>query len=254
VDLTIPNLGPNGTPKHVTITAIRHIANKTVLFRAIDQTSYKRYDRLLNEEQLRLFASPAGTSDVGFAGAVRELLSKATLVRVCRGMQISFENVPELALPPPTLFQTSKNFLGRMFIVDVLSEPPLATGSNQGETRKDPTRELLLLRCRMYDPEHSRYYEASTHADLSIDVPERRKEVDSLIKRLEIVETDEHTGRPMRFGFSEPAAEESKEEAKAAPPLASPRLRSAFKDAKVSSASALPLTALLTAPPHTRYR
>ena len=41
VERSIPSLGPGGVDKKVTITAIRHIYNKTVLFRAIDKVSFK---------------------------------------------------------------------------------------------------------------------------------------------------------------------------------------------------------------------
>ena len=75
------------------------------------------------------------------------------------------------AQPPPTLYQTSKNFDGRLFIIDVLAEPPLQTnqfqfeetkgnGGEDDNTEEDTSNdELLLLRLRVYDPEFSRYYE-----------------------------------------------------------------------------------------------
>ena len=169
---------------------------------------------------------------------------------MCRGLQISFEDTPELSTPPPTLFQTTRKFAGRLYIIDVLSEPPLATAfpSNQEEkVHDDEVEEFLLLRCRMYDPEFSRYYEATAHDRLPREIKERRSKVKKLVSMLEVAEMDEHTGRPMRFGFpAKDGAEKEREEAKeaeekvekvekvavAAPPLASPRLRSAFKDAK----------------------
>ena len=139
-------------------------------------------------------------------------------MRVARGLQISFEDTPELATPPPTLFQTSRKFDGRLFIIDVISEPPLATSlSNQEEQKQQEDYEWLLLRCRVYDPEYSRYYEAATHDNLPRDVKERREKVQALVECLEIIEFDEHTKRPMRFGFPKAAAsgeDESKEESK----------------------------------------
>ena len=59
IERSIPNIGVGGSDKHMTITAIRHIQRKTVLFRAIDTTSFKRYDRILNDEQVRLARSEA---------------------------------------------------------------------------------------------------------------------------------------------------------------------------------------------------
>ena len=66
-----------------------------------------------------------------------------------------------------------------------------------------------------------RYYEASTHSRLPGGVEERRREVEKRVESLEIKEVDEHTGRPMRFGFGE--------EGEKVPvvPMASPRLRCA---------------------------
>ena len=187
-------------------------------------------------------------------------MDRATLVRVCRGLQISFEDTPELSTPPPTLFQTSKKFDGRLFIIDVLSEPPLATSvSNQDEQKQQEDYEWLLLRCRVYDPEYSRYYEAATHGSLSFDIKERRDKVQDLVDALEIVELDDHTKRPMRFGF--PGAKSSSASSSSssssslkkklgmpsssdsAVPLASPRLRNAFKDAK-SMDESLPLSSI----------
>lgn len=165
-----------------------------------------------------IFHRSARSSQNGLAAAVQNLLQQATLVRVARGLQISFEDTPELATPPPTLFQTSRKFDGRLFIIDVISEPPLATSlSNQEEQKQQEDYEWLLLRCRVYDPEYSRYYEAATHDNLPRDVKERREKVQALVECLEIIEFDEHTKRPMRFGFPKAAAsgeDESKEESK----------------------------------------
>ncbi|GMH53000.1 hypothetical protein TL16_g01355 [Triparma laevis f. inornata] len=267
LERSIPNIGAGGADKHMTITAIRHIQRKTVLFRAIDTTSFKRYDRILNDEQLRAMCPAELTKENGLAAAVQNLLQQATLVRVARGLQISFENTPKLATPPPTLFQTSRKFDGRLFIIDVISEPPLATSlSNQEEQKQQEDYEWLLLRCRVYDPEYSRYYEAATHDNLPRDVKERREKVQSLVDGLEIVEFDEHTKRPMRFGFPSNQKKESKEESKddmttrmkssslkkkfsnlsvnnESEPLSSPRLRNAFKDAKAMDGT-LPLSSI----------
>ena len=157
LERNVTNIGVGGKSKNITITAIRHREKKTVLFRAIDTTSFKKYDRLLNEEQLKLMV-PVELRENGLSGAVQTLLERATLVRVCRGLQVSFIDTPELSTPPPTLFQTSKKFDGRLFIIDVLSEPPLST--NQEGKEEDEHSEYLLLRCRLYDPEFSRYDEA----------------------------------------------------------------------------------------------
>ena len=56
VTKTIPNIGTAGADKTVTITAIRTIEKKTVLFRAVEKVEkggVKRWDRIFNEEQLR---------------------------------------------------------------------------------------------------------------------------------------------------------------------------------------------------------
>ena len=210
LERNVANIGVGGKSKSITITAIRHREKKTVLFRAIDTASFKKYDRLLNEEQLKLMV-PVELRENGLSGAVRTLLERATLVRVCRGLQISFIDTPELSTPPPTLFQTSKQFDGRLFIIDVLSEPPLST--NQEGKEEDEHSEYLLLRCRLYDPEFSRYYEATRHKTLPRLIKERKESVSELVEGLTIVEVDEHTSRPMRFGWNE-KKEEAKEAAR----------------------------------------
>ena len=90
---------------------------------------------------------------------IERLLSLVTLVRVCRGLQVSFKDSPDLSTPPPTLYQTSVVRGGRAFIVDIIGEPML--GGNQGDSPRlgewgaegeDEEGEVMLLRFRVYDP------------------------------------------------------------------------------------------------------
>jgi len=190
----------------VTITAIRDTTAHTVLFRAIDAKSYKRVDRIFDYKELQLVVKLQGneTEEEGkedapvpniYDRAILTLLNDATLVRVCRGLQITFPTITTLTPPPPTLFQTTRSFGATMFIVDVLSEPPLSTAPC---VFAESTAEYLLLRVRLYDPEVSRYYEATCHEIIPFDVKEKRGVIEKVVKSVEVVEWDEVGKKPTR--------------------------------------------------------
>lgn len=185
---------------------------------------------------------------------IERLLSLVTLVRVCRGLQVSFKDSPDLSTPPPTLYQTSVVRGGRAFIVDIIGEPML--GGNQGDSPRlgewgaegeDEEGEVMLLRFRVYDPEFSRYYEA--HANDLVPPPgdarRRKKALRKAVDRLVISEVDQDTGRPMRFSVAEKGASatgvtdavnglpiQDMRIDRPPPPIVSPRLKSAINTAR----------------------
>ena len=211
-------VGPSGTSLTLTVVATRRLEGG-VQFRAFSSDHGISVTRLLSDSTVKSVVPTSVLELGGVAAGVQHLLGKVTVVRVCRGLQLSFLDTPALSCPPPTLMTTSKRFGDELYIVDVLAEPPLSTTC---EIESDNTlgKEPMLVRVRMYDPGRSRYYEVSRHAlvPAETDVVGRRAVAVSLLGKVSLLELND--GEVMfRLEEAKPAQlekDEGKEESKSA--------------------------------------